>query len=403
MSKTFTLADVSFLTSGRGEALLGQLTQEDLSDANLLKLIPKLRRAYTADETSAAIETAKLRRKAVTKYGDHAQTMLFTQDALEQASHPLVRRYRAAAASGESVVDVCCSIGSDALAFAAQNSKVTGYDIDPVRLTMARYNAAQQGLDVDFTALDVQANDLPPSDAALLFYDPARRDERGKRTHSVEHYQPPLSLIQRWQPHYATLLAKLSPGVDMTQLAGYNGTVTFISVDGEMKESELALGRSGPATVAVLLNDTKTHTVAFDDTALPTPPIAEPSGWLHEPDPAIIRAGYVAHLVEQSGGTMLDSTIAYFTSASREDANQTYVRSWQILDWMPFHLKKLRAYLKERGVGPITVKKRGSPITPEELTARLKLKGDQSTTLVLTQHAGTPIVLICADYIQQSA
>ncbi len=401
MSKAFTLADVAFLTSGRGAALLQSLAQEDLSDANLLKLIPRLRGAYTADETSAAIGTTRMRHKAVTKFDDHAQTMLFTQDALEQASHPLVRRYRAARANGTPVLDVCCSIGSDAIAFAAHGSKVTGFDIDPVRLAMARHNAAQWGVNVEFVERDVQANDLPPSDAALLFYDPARRDEHGKRIHTVEQYQPPLSLIQRWQPRYETRLAKLSPGVDVTQLDGYNGTVAFISVNGALKEAELTLGGSGPATVAVMLTESETHTVTF--AGAPAPPIAEPGGWLHEPDPAIIRAGYVAHLVVQSGGAMIDRTIAYFTTAHRDDAPQAYVRSWQIVDWMPFNLKQLRAYLKQRGVGNITVKKRGSPITPKELSARLKLKGDASMTLVLTQHAGAPIVLICANYVPQSA
>ena len=402
MSKTFTLADVSFLTSVRGEALLQQLAHEDLSQANLLRLIPKLRANYNADETSAAIETANLRHKAVNKFGDDGQVMLFTRDALEQASHPLVRRYRASRAAGAAVVDVCCSIGSDALAFAASGSQVTGYDYDGVRLAMARYNAAQLGLAASFIECDVQSNTLPLSDADLLFYDPARRDVRGKRIHNVEQYQPPLSLLRRWQPDYATLLAKLSPGVDLTQLNDYAGTVTFISADGDLKEAELALGTDGPQTAAVLLTDDATHTITFDREFTPSPPIAEPTGWLHEPDPAIIRAGYVAHIAEQAGGAMLDRTIAYFTTPNRHDANQTYVRSWQILDWMPFNLKKLRATLKQRGVGTITVKKRGSPITPEELNARLKLKGSNRTTLVLTQYERVPVVLICADFDPQA-
>jgi hypothetical protein len=65
---------------------------------------------------------------------------------------------------------------------------------------------------------------------------------------------------------------------------------------------------------------------------------------------------------------------------------------------MPFNLKKLRAYLREHDVASVTVKKRGSPITPEELIQGLKLKGGQhSRTLVLTRHAGNPLVLICED------
>ncbi|MEL7235259.1 MAG: class I SAM-dependent methyltransferase, partial [Chloroflexota bacterium] len=88
MSKAFTLDDIAFLTSDKAEKLLQKLTTEDLSDRNLINLIPKLRGTYSAEQTSAAIETVKLRRKALDKFGDDAAKMLFTQDALEQASDP---------------------------------------------------------------------------------------------------------------------------------------------------------------------------------------------------------------------------------------------------------------------------------------------------------------------------
>jgi hypothetical protein len=63
---------------------------------------------------------------------------------------------------------------------------------------------------------------------------------------------------------------------------------------------------------------------------------------------------------------------------------------------MPFNLKKLRAYLRERNVGRVTVKKRGSPLTPEELIAKLKLPGGgEERIVVLTHVRNQPAVLIC--------
>ncbi|NUM47252.1 MAG: hypothetical protein HUU38_21335 [Anaerolineales bacterium] len=63
---------------------------------------------------------------------------------------------------------------------------------------------------------------------------------------------------------------------------------------------------------------------------------------------------------------------------------------------MPFNLKKLRAYLRERNIGRVTVKKRGSPLEPESLIRDLKLKGDGEKVLVLTKLQGEPVVLVCA-------
>jgi hypothetical protein len=65
-----------------------------------------------------------------------------------------------------------------------------------------------------------------------------------------------------------------------------------------------------------------------------------------------------------------------------------------VLDVMGFNLKRLKAYLRERGVGRLTVKKRGTAVTPEQLRAQLSLKGDAEATLVLTRVGGAQHVLV---------
>jgi hypothetical protein len=55
----------------------------------------------------------------------------------------------------------------------------------------------------------------------------------------------------------------------------------------------------------------------------------------------------------------------------------------------------LRALLRERGVGRLTVKKRGSALEPEVLRRQLKLAGPHEATVVLTRVAGKPTVLVC--------
>ncbi len=395
---SLSLVDLEFLTSPRGAALLEDLRSADLSEATSLRLITLLRKTFTPDETRAALELARLRLKAVEKFAANADRMYFTRDALEQASDPLVRRYRAGWIMRENVLDVCCSMGSDALAFASTAHSVTGIDIDPVRVEMARLNAFALGVtNARFEIADARG-DLRAylTGKSHLFFDPARRDESGRRVYDVEAYEPPLSTLRNWT--VSRLIAKLSPGIDLTQLAGYGGIVEFISVDGDLKEAALytspdAFG-ANPSRCAVLLTESDVLRWTLPD-SMPDARLSEPRAWLIEPDAALIRAG----LVRDAGGKwdayQLDESTAYLTAENQPITE--WARAWRIIDWMPFSVKKLRAFLRERNIGIVTVKKRGTAVTPETIIPQLKLKGDQSCTLVLTRRAGEQIVVVCED------
>jgi DNA-binding SARP family transcriptional activator len=54
----------------------------------------------------------------------------------------------------------------------------------------------------------------------------------------------------------------------------------------------------------------------------------------------------------------------------------------------------LRAALRERGIGRLTIKKRGVAVAPEQLRSRLALRGDAEATLVLTRVAGKGTALL---------
>ena len=82
--------------------------------------------------------------------------MLFTADGLQQASHPAIRKYRASRITSQSVLDLCCGIGSDTFAFAAGERQTLGLDIDPVRIAIARHNADVMGVSARFEVADVR-------------------------------------------------------------------------------------------------------------------------------------------------------------------------------------------------------------------------------------------------------
>lgn len=387
-----TLADVEFLQSSAGQRWLDELATGDLSERNTLSLLTHLRRNMTPEQAGVVLTMARLRLAARDKFGEDAGRMLFTRDGLQQASDPLVRRYRASLLSNGVLVDAGCGIGADSIAYARAGLNVTGIDLDAVRVAIARHNAVALDVTARFHVGDVR--DGLPADADTVFFDPARRDEQGRRIFDVEQYRPPLSTINSWD--VVSKWIKLSPGVQLPQLEPYGGVVRFISVHGDLKEAVLGIGTGGPAIQAILLHQDAVYVMWRE--VEPDVSIMAPRRWLVEPDPSLLRAGLVEDIAVQLDGSMLDESIAYFTTDQYPES--PWVRAWEILDWMPFHLKKLRAYLREHQVRRVTVKKRGFPMSPEEIIARLKLKkGTESRTLVFTRLQGDPIVIICRDFL----
>ncbi len=71
-----------------------------------------------------------------------------------------------------------------------------------------------------------------------------------------------------------------------------------------------------------------------------------------------------------------------------------FATAYRVLDHFPFGLKRLRSYLRERGVGRVSIKKRGTAVEPETLRRRLDLRGPGEATLVLTRLSGAQSVLV---------
>lgn len=387
------LSDLHFLLSPAGQAALQQIS-EPITPHNHLQIAQKLRQllpptSAQAGTAQAVMETALLRQKAVVKFS-RAPQMYFLREALEQASGEEIATYRArrfAQLAPRTIADLGCGIGGDALAL-AQIAPVIGVEQDEVRLAMARHNVAAYG--GCFHPLCADLTTLPPLAADALFFDPARRDDAGRRIYSVHDYLPPLSLVDVWRQKVAATAVKISPGVHYSELPA-TAEVEFISVQGELKEAVLWFGglKTAVQRRATLLPSGATLTNS------PAPlhlPITPPQGVLYEPDPAIIRAHLVEELGAQLGASKIDAEIAYLTAVDPQPT--PFARCYAIEATLPFQLKQLRHYLRQHQIGNVTIKKRGSPLEPDTLQKQLRLRGPHHRTLILTQAQGQPIVLI---------
>lgn len=404
------------LLSPTGQEALKDAADLAPREADFLRNFSALSSRYPPRLARAALETAILRREGLSKFPAAGQ-MYFTRPALEQASSSPVASYRAGRfAPFEAAFDLGCSVGGDTFALAHQTFTI-GVDRDPLRLAMAQANARSLGLGerVEFIYADL-THPLPlalvgsPPDKFALFFDPARRRGR-RRIFSVRDYSPPLGVVENWLPVCPALGVKISPGVNLDELGGYDAEVEFISLDGELKEAVLWFGplktASRRATLLPGPHTLRASPELESSQAKQKDPegggrliqLDEPRAFLYEPDPAILRAGLVQPLGVQLEAAQLDPDIAYLTSDRL--VRTPFARCWRVEGWMPFNLKKLRAALRERSVEEVVVKKRGSPIQPEELIRALRLKKPggagkpKSRTLFLTHLRGRPVVVFC--------
>lgn len=380
------LESFRWLLTDEGQRLLERA--EAVVGDDPLRAQSALRRDASAEQVAAAMTQAQLRVRAVPKFGDLAARLFFTPDGLEQATRLAVARHRAArleAFRTTTLVDLGCGIGGDLMAAASVGITCAGVDLDPVRVEVAQANLAALGLPGAVMVADATTVDPAPFDVA--FADPARRTGRG-RTFDADDWTPPWPFVEGLLRRDACV--KVAPGIPH-DLVPAGVEAEWVSDRGEVKEA--ALWSGGLATTArraTVIGETGLATLTDeDDPGADVVPLAR---FLHEPDGAVIRAGLVTAVAALVGGGLVDEHIAYVTS--ERAAATPYARSFEVLEELPYREKALRAALRERGVGRLTIKKRGVDVVPEQLRKRLDLSGPEEATIVLTRVAGHGTALL---------
>jgi SAM-dependent methyltransferase len=342
-----------------------------------------------ADVASAALTQVELRQRAAAKLGADAARMYFTPDGLEQATRLRVAEHRAARvamADPGSVIDLGCGIGGDLVAFARAGLTAAGIDRDELRVEVARANLDALGLGGAVQVAD--AEQLDTSGFGVVFADPARRTSAG-RVFDVEGWSPPWAFVEALL--HRPSCVKVAPGIPHA-LVPEGVEAEFVSDEGDVKEA--SLWSPALATVrrrATVIRPSGLATLTDEDDP-GEQGLRAVGRYLYEPDGAVIRAGLVTAVAAGVNGGLVDPHIAYVTS---DDAFTTpFARSYEVLAELPFKEKQLKAALRERGIGRVTIKKRGVDVVPEELRKRLALVGDDEATLVMTRVAGEGTTLL---------
>ncbi|MFC0526390.1 THUMP-like domain-containing protein [Phytohabitans kaempferiae] len=367
-------------------------TAAELAGGDPLSAAATLRSSgVPADLAAAALTQAELRRRAAGKFGADAARMFFTRAGLEQATRSVVAGRRAArlrAAGVRTLADLGCGIGADAIAAARSGIKVYALEADPGTAAVAAANAQVLGLDdITVTHGDATAADLSGVDA--VFCDPARR-RAGRRVFDPAAYSPPWDFVAALPERVPRTVLKLAPGVDHG-LIPPGAEAEWVSVRGEVVEAAFWCGPLADVPRRATLLGAGEYTLT--GTGQAKAPVGEVGPYLYDPDGAVVRAHLVAEFAATVAGHLADPEIAYvYTDAPTPTP---YARCLKVDEVLPFSLKRLRALLRDRGVGRLEILKRGSALEPERLRRDLRLAGPSAATLVLTRVAGAPTALLC--------
>ncbi|GIJ44739.1 methyltransferase [Virgisporangium aliadipatigenens] len=363
-----------------------------LGDRDPVQAVTALRaQGFAPEVAAAALTQASLRRRAVGKFGPLAASLFFTRTALEQATRWIVARHRAArlsSAGAHTVADLGCGIGADSLAFARAGLAVHAVEADPETAALARANL--RGLPATVVVGDAAGFDLSTVDA--VFADPARRTAGGRRVFSTEGLSPSWDFVISLHERVPRTVLKLAPGLDHGVIPpGFEAQ--WVSVGRDLVEACLWAPALARVPRRATIHTADDGVAELTGTGLIAAPVGAVRRYVFDPDGAVTRAGLVAEFAATVGGTIADPTIAFVYADAPVDT--PFARCLEVVETLPLHVKRLRAALRERGIGRLEIRKRGSAQDVERLRKELKLAGPDGGVLLLTKVAGAGTAVLC--------
>ena len=252
---------------------------------------------------------------------------------------------------------------------------------------------------------------------ALIFLDPARRDQRGGRTYGIGDCTPDvLPLLDELLRKADYVLLKLSPMLDWRKAVNDVGAhhveqVHIVATGGECKELLLLLSAQGSQQpVLVCANDGQEErfqvTDAIDtidtiDTieaietidAIETMPAAPlPGGYLYEPNAALMKGGFFLELARRYGVRPLAANSHLF--CSQQPVEGFPGRAFRITAVSTMNKQELKTKILPLRQANISV--RNFPLTVAQLRQRLKLgEGGSNYLFATTLASGQRVLLVC--------
>ena len=231
--------------------------------------------------------------------------------------------------------------------------------------------------------------------ADVIYLDPARRNEHGGRTYSIEDCTPNvLELLPVLMQKADRIILKLSPMLDWRKAVNdlkHVAEVHIVSVNNECKELVLVLKENADALRVVCVNDDSIFEVP-PILNHQSPTISQHPSYLYEPNASIMKAGCFGAVANKYGIQQIaDNSHLFLSSDEIEDFPG---RRFQITAISSMNKRELKEALK--GMNRANIAVRNFPLSVDQLRKKLKLKDGGEVYLFATTMAdGQHRLFIC--------
>ena len=355
------------------------------------------------------IEGYQLSKKKLPRWAGTEGVWFPPRLSMEQCSSEVTARYKAEVAlriakSRESFIDLTGGFGVD-FSYMAQNFKSAIYvEQQEVLCEAARHNFPLLGIENAEIVNTADYSTLLKTHYSLIYLDPARRSDTGKKVYAIEDCTPDIATLQdKLLERADSVMVKLSPMLDITQALRTLHNVTevhTVSVKGECKELLLVMSAKSEAGAPIIYHcvnlDTNDSPFICDVTrqplAITTPEVGD---YIFEPNASILKAGVQdAFAACYSLGKLHPMSNLFTMKKGVGVPDGIPARAFRITAMSDFSKSALKIFLKDLKQANIAI--RNFPSTVNELRKRLKIKEGGSVYIFATTVSnGSHILIRC--------
>ena len=310
--------------------------------------------------------------------------------------------------SGLHIADITGGLGVDAWAFSRVCEKVLYNEMKPELVVAAEHNFKELGVEnVEIRNSVVEKGSvkdiLKGFKPDVIFMDPARRDDVGRKVFMLEDCSPNvLELLPELYEACPKIMLKLSPMADITavcrQLPGVK-EVHVVEADGECKELLLMLekGDEGEYELYLYANGAVAEIpdqVGNDDVRHCRPRPAISNEVLFVPGKGLMKTG-AFWWPEMFGLKQMAASTHMYVGGAKVPELEPFGKFYDIVEKVPLSNKSIKEIGKKYPQADVTA--RNIPMTSDELRKRLGVRPSDGTVHIfglLSDYEGR-ILIVC--------